>query len=114
MPKKRIPGHLSRRRRRRDAGPNLPRETYLEGTPAPEPVEQPPAFASRPEGTRPAAAARPLRPTLRRGIAGSPGRVAPPPPVEVDYSYVLDDLRQIAILAVAGFAVLIGLSFVVR
>ena len=112
MAKKRIPGHLNRRRRRRDAGPNLPREPYLDGASEAGPVEPPPpAYPT----SVPAPTGRPLRPTLRRGIVGAPGRAAaPPPPVEVDYSYVVQDLRQIAILAAAGFAVLIGLSFVVR
>ena len=111
MPKKRVPGHLNRRRRRRDAGPNLPASSYVEGASEAEPVE--PAPPTYPAGV-PAPTGRPLRPTLRRGIVGSPGRAVAPPPVEVDYSYVVHDLRQIAVLAAAGFAVLIGLSFVVR
>ena len=112
MPKKRVPGHLNRRRRRRDGGPNLPRESGLDGT-APEapPAEPAPTYST---GV-PTPTGRPLRPTLRRGMVGAPGRAAaPPPPVEADYSYVIHDLRQIGILAAAGFAILIGLSFVVR
>ncbi|HEV8634662.1 MAG TPA: hypothetical protein VG370_10560 [Chloroflexota bacterium] len=110
MPKKRIPGHLKRRPRRRDATPNLPRETRLESAAEPSPTEQPPAYAA----SVPATSGRPLRPTLRRGIVGPSGRPARPPAVEIDYRYVVQDLRQIAVLAAVGFAILIGLSFVVR
>ena len=119
MPKKRVPGHLNRRRRRRDGGPNLPRETQLEGVPEQAPSEPPAYAASVPAASAaypPAAPAggRPLRPTLRRGVVGPTGRAPAPPTVEIDYRYVVHDLRQIGVLAAAGFVILIVLSFVVR
>src|SRR5262245_12398295 len=109
MPKRRVPGHLNRRPRRRDdARPNLPAAS----TPA-EPSE---AAAAAPAGpTPPVPAGRPLRPTQR---LGTPGRfvrsAAPAPEIELDYRQVMGDLRQIGVLAAIAFAVLIGLALVIR
>jgi hypothetical protein len=116
MPKKRVPGHLNRRRRRRDAGPNLPSENYVESPPETAASETAAPGAAPPPrpASVPAAGGRPLRPTLRRGVVGGPGRPAAPPPLQADYTYVVQDLRQIALLAGAGFLILVGLSFVLR
>ena len=109
MPKRRVPGHLHRakRARRRIDGPQT--ETpdaqqpagESDGAPesAPAPIFQP--------------ADRALRPTQR---AGAPRfvRGTPAPEPQVDYRYVVKDLRQIGILATGAFVILIGLSFVIR
>lgn len=109
MPKRRSsgPNPQNRRRRRRDSAPNLPREQYI-APDADSPVE----------GSRPAEAAppgRPMRPTMRRGfVPGSTARIAPRPTVEVDYRYVMRDLRNIGILAAGGIAILVALSFALQ
>jgi len=52
------------------------------------------------------------RPSILAGVK-RPARPAGPT-IITDYSYVKSDLRRIGILAGAAFAVLIGLSFVIR
>jgi hypothetical protein len=105
MPKRRVPGHLHRRPRRRDdARPNVPA--------APVPSEPAEAIEGAIEA---APAGRPLRPTQRLGGASRFARsAAPPPEVELDYQQIKGDLRQIGVLAVAAFAVLIGLALFIR
>jgi hypothetical protein len=110
MPKRRVPGHLYRRPRRRDdARPNLPA--------APTPSE-PGTDAELGSDRAPSAAVsggRPLRPTQRIAGAGRFVRsAAPAPEVELDYGQVLGDLRQIGIWAALAFAILIALAFVIR
>jgi hypothetical protein len=112
MPKRRVPGHLQRRARRRDdARPNIPPTTRPVGDePAASAAEAPsaPLSASVPAG-------RPLRPTQRASSGTRFVRsAAPPPEMEVDYQSVVGDLRQIGILALLAFAVLIVLAFVIH
>jgi hypothetical protein len=109
MPKRRVPGHLHRRPRRRDdARPNIPG--------APPPLE--PAVNREPGSEPPPAATpggRPPRPTQRlTGPARFVRSAAPPPEVELDYGAVIGDLRQIGILAALAFVVLIVLALVIR
>jgi hypothetical protein len=108
MPKRRVPGHLHRRPRRRDdARPNLPA-----ASPPLEPAE---AAAGATEPEPPAASGRPLRPTQRIASANRFVRsAAPAPEVQVDYGQVMADLRQIGIFAALAFAILIALAFVIR
>src|SRR5437870_211981 len=87
MPKRRVPGHLQRRARRRDdARPNIP--------PASRPVADD-ATAPAPEaGVAPQPASvstgRPLRPTQRMSAGTRFARsAAPPPELEVDYRAVV-------------------------
>jgi hypothetical protein len=109
MPKRRVPGHLNRRSRRRDdSRPNVP---------APTPIEPAEIDGVRPDA--PAAAsipgARPLRPTQRSGAANRFVRsAAPPPAAEVDYRPVMADLRQIGMWAAVAFVVLVALTFIIR
>jgi hypothetical protein len=109
MPKRRVPGHLQRRSRRRDdARPNVP------ASPPPlEPSQTPPIGPEA--GAAPAPSGRPLRPTQR--MAG-PGRFArsatPAPEVEIDYRPVMADLRQLGLWAGIAFAILIALTFIIR
>jgi hypothetical protein len=115
MPKRRPPGPSpqNRRRRRRDSAPNLPSEQYTtpdEVSPESPPVE---AQALRPSQAAPAARSS-MRPTMRRGFVPGAGRIAPAPAIEADYRYVVQDLRQIGILAGAGIAILIALSFILQ
>src|SRR5947208_16587036 len=110
MPKRRVPGHLNRRPRRRDdARPNvpgapLPVEPVVDG----EPAREPPSAAATPSG-------RPPRPTQRlTGPSRFVRSAAPPPDVVLDYGAVIGDLRQIGILAALAFAVLIVLAVVIH
>lgn len=58
---------------------------------------------------------RRVRPTLRMATGQRHQRGGlPPPDIQVDYSYVSADLRQLAILGAGGFAILIALSFVIQ
>src|SRR5438046_10687967 len=89
MPKRRVPGHLQRRARRRDdARPNIPPTTRPVGDePAASAAEAPsaPLSASVPAG-------RPLRPTQRASSGTRFVRsAAPPPELEVDYQSVVGD-----------------------
>ena len=110
MPKRRVPGHLHRRPRRRDdARPNIPG--------APPPLEPAIDRARGAEPLPPAATpgGRPPRPTQRlTGPARFVRSAAPPPEVELDYGAVIGDLRQIGILAALAFVVLIVLALVIR
>src|SRR5262245_22282958 len=108
MPKRRVPGHLNRRPRRRDdSRPNLPS--------APPPLEPARDAATAPEAGAPTPGGRPPRPTQRLGGASRFVRsAAPPPEVQIDYRQVVADLRQIGILAAIAFLILIGLTFVIR
>jgi hypothetical protein len=113
MPKRRPPGPSpqNRRRRRRDSGPNLPREPYA------APDEAPPEPPDQPLQTRPAPAVptgRPMRPTMRRGFVPGVSPTRPAPTLDVDYRYVIQDLRQIGVLAGAGLLILVALSFVLQ
>jgi hypothetical protein len=114
MPKRRPggPSPQNRRRRRRDAAPNLPREQYV------SPDDVSPETPDEPGAPRPApavpAAGRSVRPTMRRGFVPGAPRMAPPPAIEADYRYVIQDLRQIGVLAAAGIAILVVLSFVLQ
>jgi hypothetical protein len=114
MPKRRPPGPSpqNRRRRRRDSAPNLPSEQYT--TPDEVSPESLPAEAQPPRPSQAAPAARSMRPTMRRGFVPGAGRIAPPPAIDADYRYVIQDLRQIGILAGAGIVILIALSFVLQ
>jgi hypothetical protein len=47
----------------------------------------------------------------RAVVPAAPEAVAEPPADSQEYSYVVADLRQVAILAAAMFVLLIGLSF---
>jgi hypothetical protein len=110
MPKRRPggPSPQNRRRRRRDGAPNLPRDVYASPEDAAaEPAEQP----TQPRPTQGAPAGRSMRPTMRRGFVPGATRIAPQPALEVDYRYVIKDLRQIGILAGAGILILVALSF---
>src|SRR5262245_51447126 len=106
MSKRRVPGHLNRRPRRRDdARPNVPA--------APAPIE-PAADAVAPAQPATTPSGRPLRPTQRIGPANRFARsAAPPAEVEIDYAQVIGDLRQIAFFAAIAFAVLILLAIVI-
>jgi hypothetical protein len=109
MPKRRVPGHLHRRPRRRDdARPNLPA--------ASAPLEPTDAAAGPSEPAPPAGpGGRPLRPTQRIGAANRFVRsAAPAPDLQVDYGQVVADLRQLGIVAALAFAGLIALAFVIR
>jgi hypothetical protein len=108
MPKRRVPGHLHRRPRRRDdARPNLPAASAPR---EPAEVDGPPEPAAPP-----APGGRPLRPTQRIGNANRFVRsAAPAPEIEVDYGQVMGDLRQIGVFAALAFAILIVLAFVIR
>jgi len=110
MPKRRVPGHLHRRPRRRDdARPNLPGASPPLD-PAADSVVGPEAGAAAP-----APGARPPRPTQRLGGASRFVRsAAPPAEVEIDYRQVMADLRQLAIWAAVAFLVLIVLTLVIR
>ncbi|HEY3109678.1 MAG TPA: hypothetical protein VGL23_13040 [Chloroflexota bacterium] len=110
MPKRRVPGHLHRRPRRRDdARPNLP------AAPTPGEPAMDAELGSDPAPAAAIPAGRPLRPTQRIGGASRFVRsAAPPPEVELDYGQVIGDLRQIAIWAALAFAILIALAFVIR
>ncbi|TAK22408.1 MAG: hypothetical protein EPO26_11985 [Chloroflexota bacterium] len=100
MPKKRVPGHLrhvGRGRRKWDSTPNIPSETPADGS----------SSGERQSGVTP-----PVRPTQRRSF------VPPARPtlaaVDLDYTDVKRDLRQIVIVSAIGFAVLIALTFVLQ
>jgi hypothetical protein len=110
MPKRRPPGHLQRTgRRRRDRTPNVPPPPSERAV---EPLGEEPTTAP----VAPAPVARPLRPTLRgTSPAARLARTAQPLlDVEAEYRYVLGDLRQIGVLAVAAFIVLGILAVVIR
>jgi hypothetical protein len=113
MPKRRVPGHLNRRPRRRDdARPNLPS--------APPPLDPTRDAAAAPEAVgapvpAPTPGGRPPRPTQRLGGASRFVRsAAPPPEVQVDYRYVMADLRQLCTWAALAFVILLGLTLVIR
>ncbi len=99
MPRRRLPGHLNRRARRRDSGPNLPAGSNSESIDASEPT----AHGDGQATPR-------LRPTLRQ--RGAPA--ARQTPLTFDYAYVAQDMRHIGILTALGLAVLLGLTFVIR
>ena len=110
MPKRRPggPSPQNRRRRRRDAAPNLPRDVYAPPDDAASESDEQPARLRPVQG---APAGRSMRPTMRRGFVPGSTRIAPQPALEIDYRYVIQDLRQIGILAGAGILILVALSF---
>jgi hypothetical protein len=55
-----------------------------------------------------------MRPTMRRGFVPGAARVASQPDLDLDYTYVVRDLRQIGLLAAAGLVILVALSFIVQ
>ena len=114
MPRRRPggPSPQNRRRRRRDAAPNLPREQYV----SPDDVspESPEDGATQPRLAQSTPTGRPLRPTMRRGFVPGAPRIAPAAPIDADYRYVIKDLRTIGILAGAGVLILVVLSFVLQ
>lgn len=103
---KRTPGGRAKKAqkdRRRTFVPAQPPATEQEGavpSSAPETRRPVVTTASRPRESLLASVRRPAR-------ASAAG-------LSTDYRYVISDLRRIALVAAAAFAVLIGLTFVIR
>jgi hypothetical protein len=87
--------------------------------PAPRPADAEPTGSEAPQDARaaPRPASQPAAGSgARQSILAGVRRTARAagPTIITDYSYVTKDLRRIGVLAGAAFAILIGLSFVVR